>query len=794
MQILNLRAALRTLRRNPLYSFISIGCLAVGLAVCMTIMLYILHEHSYDRWQAKADRTFAVWGTYHYGKSEFHSASAGWVTGPTLQKEEGNVESFCRTWQAYRTPVVQKAAKPDEMVSGNGPFVYADAGFFRFFSYRLISGSPDQVLQRPNTVVLTERAAKKYFGNTDPVGQVLLYDKDTRLEVTGVAADPPSNTELDFDFIASLVGAQTMPLFKDMVKDTRVGSGNFETYFRLKDASAAPKVARTMERLAATPGEDQHSSYQLIPLPGRHLYSREHGLGSYLDIFPFVAGLVLLLALINYMSLATARATARAKEVGVRKALGAGRGRIARQFYTESALFAGLSFALGLLLFLIFRPVFLNLLQIKIDSGFLFTPLVIGCFAGLLLLVIAVSGSYPSIVLSAFKPVAVLYGKLSRMRGGERVRKGFIVFQFTISMTLILCSIIVEKELFLLRHTDTGVDRENIVMISFGTSLTHYEAFKRTVQAMPGVREAATAEYPLYAGYELWSAQVPESDKQMMLNVFKVDNDFVHLLGLQWKTKPLQPEALDDGKHVLLNEMAVEKLGLSGDIVGKKLTLGPGEFEIGGILKNFNYQSLKSEVGALAIFTGKDTARKWGTTSHGTMLVKVNAHVNLPALIASLRSAYGQYDRDRAFEYSFVDEAFDKMYKAEDRLAGLMGLFTAITIVIACMGLFALATFAAQQRVKEIGIRKVLGASVASIGGLLSRDFLRPVLLAVVIACPVSWWLMHRWLDNFAHKTAVSWWVFAASGLGLLGVALMTVLVRSLRAARANPVTNLREQ
>jgi putative ABC transport system permease protein len=793
MNFYHLRAGWRNLRRHPFYSFVNISCLAIGMAVSMTILLYVLHEHSYDRWQANSGRIFTTWGTFHFGNSEYHSGAVSYLTGPLLQKEDANVEAYLRTWHAYQPPVVQNLTKPGELISGNAPFLYADKGFFRFFSFRLLEGSPERVLQRPNTVVITARAAKKYFGHADPVGQMLLYDKDTRLEVTGVAADPPSNTEIDFDFVGSLQGAEQLPFLKGLLDPARVDGGNFFTYFRLKDASAATKVAGTMDRMSVQPDYSaQKNRFECVPLAAGHLYGREHGLGSYLDIFPFVAGVLLLLALINYMSLATARSAMRAREVGVRKVMGAGRGSIAAQFYTESALFALLSFGLGLGLFLLFRPLFLNLLQLKIDGGFLLTPVMITCFAGLLLVVIAVSGSYPSLVLSAFKPVAVLYGRFNRSRGAERVRKWFIVFQFTISMMLIVSSVIIEKELYLIRHTETGVDRENVVMVSFGTTLRHYEAFKRQVQAMPGVQEAATAHYPMYEGYELWSAQVEGSDKQRMLRVMDVDNDLTHLLRLKWKTEPSMPGELYDGKHVLLNEKAVSDLGLTGVILGRKLSLGPGKYTVGGVLKDFNYQSLQGEIRPLCLFVGRDTARKWGSTQSGCLFVRVNPRVNLPTLIGSLRAAYRQYDRDRAFEFSFMDDAFDKIYKAEDRLAGLLGLFTGITIGIACLGLFALATFAAEQRTREIGIRKVLGASVASLGRLLSVDFLRPVALATLIASPLAGWFMHRWLEKFAYRTAISWWIFPAAATGLLGIALATVLWRSLRAARENPVDNLR--
>lgn len=352
MILFYLRGALRHLRRHPFYSLVNIGCLAVGLAVCMTILLYVLHEHSYDRWQAHADRTFSSWGTFHFGNSEWHSAALTYVTGPMLQKEDRNVESYVRTWRAYKEPLVQKINTGDGSVGDNGSFLFADPGFFRFFSYRLLRGDPGQVLTRPNTVVVTERAAKKYFGTADPIGQVLLYDKDLRLEVTGVADDPPSNTGLEFDFIGSLAGAETNPLFKQPLANQQVGGGNFETWFRLKDASAAAQVARTLTRMTRAGGQDEvKSSFELIPLTQGHLFGRERGLGNYLDLFPYVAGLVLLLALVNYMSLATATAAMRAKEVGVRKVMGAGRAGIAGQFYTESALFAILSFGLGSLLF-----------------------------------------------------------------------------------------------------------------------------------------------------------------------------------------------------------------------------------------------------------------------------------------------------------------------------------------------------------------------------------------------------------------------------------------------------------
>lgn len=790
--------ALRGMRRNKLYSLISIGCLSIGIAVCMTILLYVLHEHSYERWQANSKRIFAISGTLKWGDATFNTERVSYATGPLVKQADPQVASYLRGYPAYGPVNLEDQAKRGVSFTENGNFLYADSNFFSFFSFRLLRGRATSVLARPNTLVITERAAKKYFGVADPVGRTLRVNGQYTFEITGVAADPPSNTDLKYDFIASLSSFASMKEMARNLESTGVQGGSFRTWLLLKDAGAAKRVALEMTRMAAVKGKptDAQDGYFLTALADGHLNDNFGDFSNliYLRIFPLVAGLILLLALINYMSLATARASARAREVGVRKVLGAGRSRLAAQFYTESAVFALLSFVLGTLLFLLLRPFFFQLLHLTIDSSFLLSPAVLGCAAALLVLVILMAGSYPSLVLSAFKPVAVLYGKLSRRRGGERVRKGFIVFQFTVSLSLVICSLIIEKELYFVRHTDTGVDRDNVVMIPFGKQFGHYAAFKREVESLPGIREASTSLYPLYKGMNAWSVEPPGGGKAQMLMSMSVDDHFISMLGLHWVRKPEQARELSDGKHIVLNETAVEDLNLSGDPVGQRLKLGNEEMTVAGVLKDFNYAELKSKIGPLSIMISGDTASGWGREVSGCMLAKIRAHANVPTVVESIRKIYSRYDHQTAFEYGFADDAFDAQYKAEDRLAGFLGVFTGITIVIACLGLFALATFSAQQRVKEIGIRKVLGASVGSIGALLSRDFLRPVLLAVLIACPLSWWVMNKWLDDFAYRTPLSWWVFAAAGGGLLLVALGTVLSRSLQAGRANPVENLRTE
>jgi putative ABC transport system permease protein len=333
------------------------------------------------------------------------------------------------------------------------------------------------------------------------------------------------------------------------------------------------------------------------------------------------------------------------------------------------------------------------------------------------------------------------------------------------------------------------MDRANVVMIPFH-QMGHYAAFKQDIARIPGIRGVATSSYPLYGGSDGWAVQGPGSDKAVQLLQLGVDSGYFSLLGIKWIEKPAY------GARAILNESAVAKLGLEGEPVGQRIKFANQDIVIGGVVKDYVFSQMRSAIEPLLLTVRSDSAGEWAGPGRrgGCLVAKIGAHTNIPTVIGSIRKLYRQYDPQTAFEYSFADEAFDSQYKAEDRLAGLMGVFTFITILIACLGLFALATFAAQQRVREIGIRKVLGASAGSIGFLLSRDFLRPVLLAIVLACPLSWWAMHRWLEDFAYRTTLSWWVFAVSASGLLLVALATVLLRSLRAGRANPVANLRSE
>jgi putative ABC transport system permease protein len=800
-----LRIALRMFRRNKLYSLINIGCLSIGLGVVMTILLYILHEHSYDRWHKNSDRIFTVLTRESFGERSFYTSGLSYATGPAEMKSDPAVESMVRTLEVPGDVDFKNAVSPDVHFRENGNLLFADSNFFEFFSFRLLRSRPGLVLKRPSSVVITEKAAKKYFGPTDPIGKTLMMNDSIPLEVTGIVADPPSNSTIRYELVASLATMSGVEEFRDHLEGLPGRPGEFRTYVLLRRLVDTAEVARSLRRLSLlaegkNAGDEEKSrdfkrshDFWLALLADSHLRRNGRTGDKYLNAFTLVAGLILLLALVNYMSMATARAAVRAREVGVRKVIGAGRARIAVQFYIESALYAVLSFMGGGLIFLWFRPYFCRLMQLPIDAGFLVSPWVLAAFGGLLLLVIVVAGSYPALVLSSFRPVVVLYGKLSRERGRERVRKGFIVFQFTLSMALVISSVVIGKQLYYMRHTETGIDRENVVMIPF-QKMMRYSAYKREVAALPGIQLAATSYDRLYEDALTELVHLPGVIKPVVLDFLIVDSSFIPLMGLQWKEKPLPGSPWYDSGHLVLNETAVSAFNLGRHATGRRLEIGDKWVTVTGVLKDFNFFSLHSHIDpfSFTISSGVDKDRDEG--SYGNLYLRIGPHVNVPVIIDAIRRIYGRYDAKNPFEFQFLDEAYDNNYKVEDQLAGLFDLFSAVTIIISCLGLFALATFAAEQRLKEIGIRKVLGASVASISALLSRDFLRPILLSVLIASPLAWWSMNRWLQNFAYRTSVSWWIFPAAGGVLLLIAQGTVLFRTIRAARVNPTTNLRNE
>ena len=794
-----LKIAWRNLLRQRLYSVINISGLAVGLAVCMLIMLYVAHEHSYDRFHKNGNRIYTLHASIKIGGQALSMAYMSYGTGPVVKQNQPKVEDYLRTMDYGGEVIVSDPAKPDVKFVDK-KLLFADAGFFKFFSFKLTSGSVSDALSKPFSVVLTKDIAKKYFGDVNPIGKTLTIKTDTAAtyQVTGIAESAPSNSSVNFNFIASASSLHLMKSFAQRIGvQGGIGPGSFNVYLLLKDRKDTAEVKRVMQAIIKNDKKAfDDEKFSLMPLAATHLENNFDDTTNikYLKVFPIVAILVLLLALVNYMSLSTARATLRAKEVGVRKVTGASRKNIAKQFYVESALIAFISFVLGYSLCYAFKPLFLNALKLNIDNSFLYSPLVLMLMVGLLLITILIAGSYPSLVLSSFNPVVTLKGKMSKQSGGTMVRKVFTTLQFAISIGLIICGIVIDRQLYYMRHAETGVNKDNVVMIRAGSAFNdHYAAFSRQIKNLAGISEVTTSQNNLFGGYNMYSISGKNPKEQTMLPAMTVDQNFVNVVGLKWKYPPLPNTTLAGKNKVVINQEAIVKLHLDPNPVGTYLNDGRNNVQIMGVVKDFNFTSLQQPIAPLGLFMAPDTSRFW--TKFGcSLFARIKPKTNLPTLLDAMKKIYIKYDKDTPFTYTFLDDAFNAQYEAEDRLASMFSIFTVITIVLATMGLFGLAAFTIEQRAKEIGIRKVLGASIVSINSLLSKDFLKLVLLSIVVASPVAWWFMHKWLQDFAFHINIQWWMYAGAGLLAVIVAVITISYHAIRAAIANPVNSLRSE
>ena len=797
--ILNyIKIAWRNLLKQKLYSFINISGLAVGLAVCMMIMTYVAHEMSYDRFHRDAGRIFEPYASVKMNGTVVNMQNFSYVSGPLIKQSQPSVEAAMRTLPYFgQNPLVvsQPGSAANKFVENN--LLFADAGFFNFFSFKLISGDASQVLKRPFTVVLSEDMAQKYFPGQNPIGKTIMIRTDSAYtyQVSGVAANTPSNSSVKFDFVTSLESLRATKEALRYAGAPGVGPGSYTLYLKLKRAGDTASLKRSLNATFYKNKGADAMRFALTPLADTHLNSFSNSSDlKYLKIFPLVAVLILLLALVNYMSLSTARATLRAKEVGVRKVNGASRKTIAIQFYIESAMFTLLSFVLGYLLSYLITPWFLNVIQLKIDSSFLCSPLVLIMLACLLILTTLIAGLYPSFVLSAFKPVVTLKGKVSKQSGGVTVRRVFTTLQFAISVALIICGIVIDRQLYFFRNADTGINKDNVVMIPISNKVgKNYPALKQEISSLGGINNVATSQHAFFGNYDMNTYNGKAKSESIFVVALVTNKDFINTLGLKWKYAPTPTAELGGRNRVIINEEAITALQLPANPVGSFIQSGNQKVEISGVLKNFYSTSMASAIRPLAINILNDTDsffQKFGCN----LFARIKPHTNLPTLLGKMQAIYKKYDAETPFSYTFMDDAFNKQYQAEDRLASIFSIFTYITIILAALGLFGLAAFTIEQRTKEIGIRKVLGASVVSINSLLSADFLKLVILSILIASPIAWYVMNNWLQSFAYRITIQWWIFAVAGLVAVLTSIITVSYHAIRAAIANPVDSLRSE
>lgn len=785
-----LKIAIRSLFRHKTYSLINILGLAAGICVSTLILMFVVHEHSYDRFHSRHGDIQRVLAKVKMGDNEFQMNSFAASFAPTLLEGVPQVADYVRILPSYRNVAMARPGRKEEAILEKN-VMFADPSFFSVFSFPLEKGNAAQVLTRPFTMVVSERAAVKYFGSTDVVGKALLYEAKHLVQITGVAQNPPSNSSLDFDFVIS---NETYPRLSEANrKNWDNGGGIFNVYVLLNAGASKTLIEQGINRLQPLKeaAGELKPQYALESLDDIHLGGafNDAGNSKLIPIFAVAAMAVLMLALFNYMSLTTARATQRAREVGVRKVVGATRAGLGGQFYMESVLVCALAFGLGLLMVFYLSQPFYALLGLKIDTSFVISPYFLSFLGGLLALTALVAGSYPAFVLSGFAPLEVIKGRFTGSIGGVGVRRVFTVFQFAVSMALIVGSLIVREQLSFMQRKELGLNKEQVLSIPLGPSMAdNYIPFRNAVRQQTGVSGATFANAGLFKGYNMFFIPNKITKKDIAVSQMVVDEQFVKTLGLKWKTPPVPGAGRN---RALLNELAVSQLGIKGDPLGQQIREG---INLDGIVKNFDFTDVQHGAKAMMLSVASDTTNmlRMPGASRGVLYVRMDAQTDIAGNVKAIGLLFKKYDLETPFEHYFLDDAFNETFKNESRLSAMFSVFTVLAIFIACMGLFGLITFTTETRTKEIGIRKVLGASAAGIVGMLSKEFIGLVVVSAVIAMPLASYFMSHWLEDFAYRISLPLWVHFLTVFMMLFLTLLTVGFKAIHAAMINPAASLK--
>ena len=815
-----LTVAIRNIARHKVYSFINIAGLAIGMACCALIMLYVQHELSYDDFHAKGDRIYRVLRETRGedGSVKFHSGISG-PFAPALMNDFPEVEDAIRLagpaemWTRY---------EGKNLVHERRQWLFVESGFFTMFDFPFVKGDPKTALRNPNSMVISERAAKRYFGSENPMGKMITLGNGGELSnyelvVSGVVK-VPENTILNFDMVATATLANDNEWYKARWEtwDKAYHSRPFRAYVLLRygvDAKALEaKLPGFMERYMGSETRANNTYHlQLLKRIYLHTHADYEGdlirgpeLFSYGDIqnvylFSGIAFLILLIACVNFMNLATARSANRAKEIGLRKVSGAYRFQLIRQFLGEAILLSFLAFVLALGLIELTLPTFSAFVSKDLTLQrhivhFIVVPGFV-VFIGLL------AGGYPAFFLSAFEPVSVLKGSIKTGLRGTLVRRGLVVFQFAMSILLFIGTVMVYRQLSFMQDKQLGFDKESVVNLpifeesgwSHDEVNIRYETVKQAFLAHPEIYRATAYRWNMGSGRGGVVRQLrTESGVVHQVQEQEVDRDFLDafaielIAGRNFKSSDAELQHQNTNySSVILNETAVKLLGWQ-EPVGKQLfmdAIRPSVRTVIGVMKDYHSQSLHKEIEPIALLYRQNHCYTLGLKLKGE---------NLSETIAFMEKTWKQFVPNNSFQFSFLDESLNQLYSEEVRIGQLVGTFALLAIVVACLGLFGLAAFTAEQRTKEIGVRKVLGASVRSIILLLSKEFAWLVLIANVIAWPVAYFVVGDWLQNFAYRVDVAWWVFALAGVTALLIALGTVGYQALRAALSNPIEALR--
>lgn len=804
-----IKIAWRNLIKNKTYTAINIVGLAIGLACFILISLYVVDELSYDRHHKKADRIYRVNSDLRIGGTDLHLATSSDPMGAILKDDYPQVEDIARIYNSSGSKLI----KHGNRFINESRVAHADSTLFDVFTLPAIAGDTKHALNAPNTVVITKSTALRYFGSVEAVGKYLETNDRGRTVymVTAVIEDMPRTSHFNFDFLFSMANVR-YPWGSFL-------SHNFHTYIVLKagtdyrefeknfaqviDKYIMPQAKQLMdiESIDDFNRSGNKIQYSLTPVTDIHLHSDRHpelgvnGDVQYIWIFSFVAIFVLLLACVNFINLSTARSASRAKEVGIRKVLGTGRKSLIAQFLSESIIMVMIGLALAIILAGLSMGYFNTISGKMLTPNDLLKPGYLALLLALAIFVGALAGLYPALFLSSFRPITAFRGTMDGTFTKSRFRSSMVVFQFFTSILLVSCTIIVFQQLNYIRGKKIGFSKDQVLVIKDTNALgNRTETFLNSIANMNGVQAASFAGYLPVANSS--RNDMPFSVDAIMnehnafnAQIWDIDYDYIPTLEMNVVTgRNFSRDYGTDSTGIIINETVAKILGHEAPI-GKKLYIPQDDGEadaytIIGVVENFHYESLRQQVGPLCMRLGNN---RWAA------VLRVSAP-DVLSLVKDIESQWKSMAPDMPFSYYFLDEAFDSMYRAEQRAGQLALSFSIFAIVIACLGLFGLTAYMIEQRTKEVGIRKVLGASVADIVRMLSKDFIKLVLIAIVAASPIAWWAMNNWLSGFAYRIDMEWWMFTLAGTIAVAVAILTLGWQAIRAATANPVDSLRDE
>ncbi|MGZ3821321.1 MAG: ABC transporter permease [Mucilaginibacter sp.] len=802
-----IKTAFRSLVKNKGFTAINVLGLALGLATCLLIVFYVFDELSYDKYNVNIDRIYRLNNDIKFGGNENSYSESPAPTAAALKADFPEIEQVTR----FRQRGGNMVKKENQNIQEDN-MVYADPAIFDVFTLPMIDGKPASALKETHSVVITEKIALKYFNRTDVVGKVLTFNDTALYKVTGVIKNIPKQSHFNFDFFIS------MPSLAES-KDDSWFTNNFDTYILFRPGTDTKKFAAKLPEFLRRHGEPQLQSilhmnfakleqtgnyfrFSLIPLKKIHLESHtKFDLGSkgdikFVYIFSAIALFILLIACVNFMNLSTARSSNRAREVGVRKVLGSPRKYLIAQFLTESIMVTLVGATIAIFAAWRLLPVFNQMSGKELTV----TPQIIGWLIPVMIIFVIVvgciAGSYPALFLSGFQPIQVLKGKLAAGFKGGMLRSSLVVFQFAISIFLIIGTIVIYNQLQYIQNKDLGYDRDHVLIVNRVWTLgKKAKTFKEEIKQLAGVKSATMTGYLPTDGANnnssLFKDPVLDPKKAVQSSIWNVDEDYIPTLGIKMKAgRNFSSEMKTDSTTIIINEAAAQLLGFSNPLNqslylpmdSKASIMKP--FHIIGVIKDFNFKSLRDNVTPLILFDNEDT---------GCLSIRMNS-ADIPGLLAQVKNKWKSLSPNLQFDYSFMNEDFEGLYRSEQRVGKIAVAFTSLAVIIACLGLFGLAAYAAEQRTKEIGIRKVLGANMSTIVGMLSKDFLKLVLIAICIASPFAWWVMYKWLQDYAYHQNIQWWIIALAGLVAILIAFVTVSFQSIKAALTNPVKSLRSE